>query len=164
MTTNEGLGSFYKYTFELTMIYSPWQIWIDITTRHMIYIVIVNKHNRCKQQWWQLLSACGSNVIPSWSIFQRKCRTLCPNATGPRLTGPANAQLPGCPLPHLLDILLEYWIEHVTLGLLYVMFTLPTRILYRGVPGIVTDCPCGVWCRGLTTCLLYVGRIFGNLV
>ena len=32
-----------------------------------------------------------------------------------------------------LDILLEYWIEHVTIGLIYVMFTFPTRILYRGV-------------------------------
>ena len=27
-----------------------------------------------------------------------------------------------------LDILLEYWIERVTFGLLYVMFTFPTRI------------------------------------
>ena len=58
-----------------------------------------------------------------------------------------------------LDILLEYWIEHVSFGLLYVMFTFPTRIFYRGVPGFATDCPCGVWCRGLTTCLLYVGPI-----
>ena len=35
--------------------------------------------------------------------------------------------------------------------------------VYRGVPGCATDCPCGVWCRGLTICLLYVGQIFGNL-
>ena len=63
-----------------------------------------------------------------------------------------------------LDILLEYWIEHVTIGLLYVMFTFPIRIFYRVVPGFVTDCPCGVWCRGLTTCLLYVSPLFGNLV
>ena len=28
-----------------------------------------------------------------------------------------------------LDILLEYWIEHVTFGFLYVMFTFSTRIL-----------------------------------
>ena len=63
-----------------------------------------------------------------------------------------------------LDILLEYWIEHVTFGLFYVMFTFPARILYRGVPGFATDCPCGVWCRGLTTCPLYVGSFFGNLV
>ena len=34
-----------------------------------------------------------------------------------------------------LDILVEYCIEHVTFGLLYVMFTFPTTIFYRGVPG-----------------------------
>ena len=39
-------------------------------------------------------------------------------------------------------------------GLLYVMFTFPTRIVYRGVPDFATDCPCGVWCRGSTTCML----------
>ena len=61
-----------------------------------------------------------------------------------------------------LDILLEYWIEHVTLGLLYVMFTLPV-ICYKGVPGFAIDCSCGIWCRGLTACLLYVGPLFGNL-
>ena len=59
-----------------------------------------------------------------------------------------------------LDILLEYWIGHVSFGLLYVMFTFPTRIVYRGVPGFATDCPCGVWCRGLTTCPLYVDPFF----
>ena len=63
-----------------------------------------------------------------------------------------------------LDILLEYWIEHVIFGLLYVMFTFPTRIFYRGVQGFATDCPYGTWCRGLTTCPLYVGPLFGNLV
>ena len=73
-------------------------------------------------------------------------------------SGCANAQL-----PPPLDILLEYWIEHVTFGLLCFMFTFLTRIFYRGVPGFATDCPCGVWCRRLTTCLLYVGPIFGNL-
>ena len=53
-----------------------------------------------------------------------------------------------------LDIFLEYWIEHVSFGLPYVMFTFPTRIFYRGVPGFATDCVSGVWCRGLTTCML----------
>ena len=37
-----------------------------------------------------------------------------------------------------------------------------TRIFYRGVSGFATGCTCGVWCRGLTTCLLYVSPIFGN--
>ena len=63
-----------------------------------------------------------------------------------------------------LGILLEYWIEHVSFGLLYVMFTIPTRIFYRGVLGFATDCPCGVLCRGLTTCPLCFGPHFGNLV
>ena len=47
-----------------------------------------------------------------------------------------------CPTPWMFppqDSLLEYWIEHVTFGLLYVMFTFPTRIFYRGVPGFAID-------------------------
>ena len=34
--------------------------------------------------------------------------------------------------------------------------------ILQGVSGLATDCSCGVWCRGLTTCLLYVGPLFGN--
>ena len=38
-----------------------------------------------------------------------------------------------------------------------------TWIFCRGVvSGFAIDCPCGVWCRGLTTCLLHVGPPFGN--
>ena len=65
--------------------------------------------------------------------------------------------------PHL-DILLEYWIEHVTFGLLYGILTFPISIFYRGVPGFATDCACGVWCRWLTICLLYVDPLFGKLI
>ena len=39
-----------------------------------------------------------------------------------------------------------------------------TWIFCRGVSGFATDCPCGVWCRGLTTCLLHVGPPFGNRI
>ena len=45
-------------------------------------------------------------------------------------------------IPHL-DILVEYWIEHGTFELLYVMITYPIRITYRGVLGFATDCSCG---------------------
>ena len=62
-----------------------------------------------------------------------------------------------------LDLLPEYRIQH-TIGLLYATFIYSTRIFYRGVSGFATDCPCGVWCRGLTTCLLYVGPLFGYLL
>ena len=79
------------------------------------------------------------------------------------ISGWTNAQLPGCFAP-LLDIPLEYRIEYVTLGLLYLMFTFPIMRFYRGVPGFETDYPCGVWCRGLTTCFLYIGPPYGNLV
>ena len=62
-----------------------------------------------------------------------------------------------------LDIPFEYWIEHVTFGLLYVMFRFSAMIFYGGVPGFATDRPYGVWCRGLITYLLYVGP-FENVV
>ena len=54
-----------------------------------------------------------------------------------------------------LDLLSEY-------RALYVTSSHSTWILCRGVSGFATDCPCGVWCRGLTTCLLHVGPPFGN--
>ena len=46
----------------------------------------------------------------------------------------------------------------------YALDILSARIFYRGVPDCATDSPCGVWCRGFTTCLLYVGPLFGNVV
>ena len=39
-----------------------------------------------------------------------------------------------------------------------------TVIAMRWVPDFATDRPCGVWCDGLTTCLLYVGPLLENLV
>ena len=61
-------------------------------------------------------------------------------------------------------ILFQDWIEDFTFGLLYVISRFSTRIFYRCVPGFATDGPCGVWCRGFTTCLLYVDPYFRNLV
>ena len=57
-----------------------------------------------------------------------------------------------------LDLLSEYRIQQGAVGPLYVT----SWIFWRGVSGFATDCPCSVWCRGLTTCLLYVGPLFGN--
>ena len=61
-----------------------------------------------------------------------------------------------------LDLLSEYRIQHGTIGPLYVTSSYSTWIFCRGVSGFATDCPCGVWCRGLTTCLLHVGPPFEN--
>ena len=73
--------------------------------------------------------------------------------------GSAIAHLPGMFLP--LNLLIEYWFEHVTMGF-HVKFIFSTMIFCRGVPGFVTDSPCGVCCHGTTTCLLYVSLLFGR--
>ena len=46
----------------------------------------------------------------------------------------------------------------------YIRFIFSIRVFCRGVPCFATDCPCSVWCCGLTTCLMYVGPLFGNLL
>ena len=61
-----------------------------------------------------------------------------------------------------LGLLSEYRIQHGAIGPLYVTSSYSTWIFGRGVSGFATDCPCDVWCRGLTTCLLHVGPPFGN--
>ena len=61
-----------------------------------------------------------------------------------------------------LDLLSEYRIQHGAIGALCVTSSYSTWIFCRGVSGFATDCPCDVWCRGLTTCLLHVGPPFGN--
>ena len=65
----------------------------------------------------------------------------------------AISHLPGCFCP---------WTVFRNIGPLYVTCSYSTWIFCRGVSGFANDCPCGVWCRGLTTCLLYVGPPFGN--
>ena len=61
-----------------------------------------------------------------------------------------------------LDLLSEYRIQHGTIGPLYFTSSHSTLTFYRRVSGFSTDCPCDVWCRGITTCLLHVGPPFGN--
>ena len=61
-----------------------------------------------------------------------------------------------------LDLLSEYRIQHGAIGPLYVTSSYSTLIFCWRVSGFATDCPCDVWCRGLTTCLLHVGPPFGN--
>ena len=63
-----------------------------------------------------------------------------------------------------LDLLWEYRIQHGANGPLYITSSYSTWIFCRGVSGFATDCPCGVWCRGLTTCLLHVGPPLGNRI
>ena len=67
--------------------------------------------------------------------------------------------LPGCFCPWTF---FEHLIQHGSIGPLYVTSSYSTWIFCRGVSGFATDCPCNVWYRGLTTCLLHVGPPFGN--
>ena len=61
-----------------------------------------------------------------------------------------------------LDLLLEYRIQHGAMGPRYVTSSYSIWIFFRGVSAFATDCPCDIWCRGLTTCLLHVGPPYGN--
>ena len=63
-----------------------------------------------------------------------------------------------------LDLPWEYRIQHGANGPLYVTSSYSTWIFCRGVSGFATNCTCGVWRRGLTTCLLHVGPPFGNRI
>ena len=75
-----------------------------------------------------------------------------------KLFDSANGHLPRC---------FRSWTFLLNIGLnmihsgsfVSVLFRFSTNIFYREVPGFATNCPCGVWCRGLTTCLLYVGPL-----
>ena len=67
-----------------------------------------------------------------------------------------------CGLDDVFSPISEYWIQHGAIGPLYITSSYSTWIFCRGVSGFATDCPCDVWCRGLTTCLLHVGPPFGN--
>ena len=59
-----------------------------------------------------------------------------------------------------LELLLEYWIEHVSIERLTVKVVFLNWESYGGVPGLVTYFPCDVWCRGLITCLLVFFHCF----
>ena len=59
------------------------------------------------------------------------------------------------------SILLDWMCYHRTHSWFFVFWT---RILYRGVQGFRNDCPCGVWCRRLTSaiCLVSTSQIVLN--
>ena len=63
----------------------------------------------------------------------------------------ATTHLPGCFCPSTLSLKI---FDYPWYGLLYVMRRFSTWVLYKGVPCFATVCPCGIWCRGLTNCLL----------
>ena len=110
-------------------------------------------------------SAPRGNMFWSVSLFLllATTTTLMTTITWFQTTNPlvfCNLSPPRMFLP--LDLLSEYRIQHGAIVPLYVPSSYCTWIFCRGVSGYATDYPCGVWCRGLTTCLLHVGPPFGN--
>ena len=49
----------------------------------------------------------------------------------------------------------EYWIEIVTMDLLFIRFVILSEMICRGDCGFATGWPCGVWFRELTVYLIY---------
>ena len=68
--------------------------------------------------------------------------------------GSTKAHLPGCFRPWTFS--LNIWLNMLPSD----CFMSCLHVCYRVVPGFATDCSCGVWCRGLATCLLYIGPLF----
>ena len=99
--------------------------------------------------------------VSTWSLW-------CPKSPVPRLFQQLvqannkgdNKVLQYRPFERGID---QWYKDSPSQRILYVMFRFSTRIFYRGVPDF-DDCPCRVWRPGLTTCLLYVGPLFENLV
>ena len=60
--------------------------------------------------------------------------------------------------------ILEYWIDFSFMEPHCPKFIFSNSIFHRDVPGSATDCPCRIWCRGLTTSLVYFSLLFGNIV
>ena len=73
-------------------------------------------------------------------------------------SGSATTHLPGCfcPWTFSLNIGLNMSPSDSFMSCLDSLLGYPTG----GVPAVVTDCPCDVWCHGLTTCFLCVGPFF----
>ena len=126
----------------------------------------------CPKVWWNVsLLVCDLNRTPN--CYGKTWRFLCIFFSGISTCGRTSREtvsylvIYNTSPPRMflsLDLLWEYWIQHGANGPLYVTFSCSIWIFCRGVSGFATDCPCGVWCRGLTICLLHVGQPFGNRI
>ena len=154
----------------------------------LCYRTYIYTHNRSVIQYWRSCTPSHSIGLYFWGVRSSwvECHFCFLWFTNCVLFSDDISLIPGCwwllvfvlnntlllgiwcsTISHLpvflsLDLLSEYWIQHGAIGRLYVISSYSTWIFSRGVSGFATDCPCGVWCRGSTTCLLHVGPLFGN--
>ena len=76
--------------------------------------------------------------------------------------GSATTHLPGCVCTWTFSDWILDWTCLFRILLYHVWFF--TRVFYRRGQGFATDCPCGVWCHGLSTCFLYFCPLVENLL
>ena len=109
----------------------------DLKHTSRIYVTTIYALFTCRMfTWWRhqigtfsaLLVLCAGNSPVTGEFPSQKpvsdAEIWCSSGSAKRTSLDVSA----------LDIPFEYWTEHVTFGLLYVMFRLSTRIFYRGVP------------------------------
>ena len=137
----------YMHIYIFIYIYIYIHIYIYMCIPYMSYVIGRSIYNGSVIQYWRSCTPSRSvglyfwGVRGSWAV----CHFLFSLVQG-------------------LDLLWEYRIQHGANGPLDVTSSYSTWIFCRWVSGFATDCPCDVWCRGLTTCLLHVGPPFGNRI
>ena len=135
-----------------------WTMWCsELAILH--HITVYRVFFGCALLWCWISPSCtgfASTVMPMATPFEPKIKTFWNWVISiPQSLTCRDVCAPGPSSFRLLD-----WVCYHRTPLCHILF--PTRIFHRGVPGVVTDCLCGVWWRGLTTCPLYVGPHFGN--
>ena len=65
----------------------------------------------------------------------------------------------GCFCPQ--KVFSKNWLDRLTRTSFIIYLYTKLTIISKGVPGLATDSPCGVWGRGWTTCLLYDDPLLG---
>ena len=168
----------------------PWNRYVSIEklkTTHIVMLVTINIPNNIVTDtvaiwYFFLIYICYTNPFPYIYITYIRCllvvfTVLTPtpptmththkhiNDISPRVisvsldpTMASDVIKCACPTGESITIrLVLKMIFHI-----YITSSYWTWLFCRGVSGFATDCPCDVWCRGLTTCLLHVGPPFGN--
>ena len=131
-------------------------IWVTTVrqlTKRRCSCVLTLKYAFICGYWWTRQRIHNTLIVIDRYLRLMGDKTI-PDSAEPRLESFYPPFVAGIDLPH----------QGVVVDSHNVTSSYSTWIFCRGVSGFATDCPCGVWCRGLTTCLLHVGPPFGNRI
>ena len=139
----------------------------------------------CVSSWWPLFPSRSSVLIyiDIYALLYEFCFLWFTNCV---LLSDDNSLIPGClwllafvlnntllpgiwcsTIPHLPGCFCPWtFFQNIGFNMVpldpFMSPSYSTWIFCRGVSGFVTDCPCDIWCRVLTTCLLRVCPPFRN--